>query len=144
MSDWIEDWHQYLNLVDDAGVAIPVAKAIAAVRTIPIKASSESETTVGDTSSSRSTMDPIEARSKETLPAMLQLHIIPFEGLTEQRVSLRISVITSGSVRVLTSRWVGEEVQREEIAHGFKAVLDVKIGTAAKAPGQIAGGKTGL
>jgi uncharacterized protein YfdQ (DUF2303 family) len=132
LSDWIEDWHQYLTPVDDEGKAIPVAKAIAAVRTITIKATSESETTVGDTSASRSAMDQIEARSKETLPAALQFHVVPFEGLTEQLITLRISVITSGSVPVLKLRWVGEEVQREAIAQEFKAVLEAQIGDAAK------------
>ncbi|MFJ3487768.1 DUF2303 family protein [Pseudomonas sp. NPDC090202] len=132
LSDWIEDWHQYLTPVDDDGKAIPVAKAIAAVRTITVKATSESETTVGDTSASRSAMDQIEARSKETLPAALQFHVVPFEGLTEQLITLRISVITSGSVPVLKLRWVGEEVQREAIAQEFKAVLEAQIGDAAK------------
>lgn len=131
LSDWIEDWHQYLTPVDDAGTPIPIAKAIAAVRTITIKATSESETTVGDTSASRSAMDQIEARSKETLPAALQFHIVPFEGLTEQQITLRISVITSGSMPVLKLRWVGEEVQREEIAQEFKTVLQQKIGSKA-------------
>jgi uncharacterized protein YfdQ (DUF2303 family) len=132
LSDWIEDWHQYLTPVDDAGNPIPVAKTIAAVRTITIKATSESETTVGDTSASRSAMDQIEARSKETLPAALQFHVVPFEGLTEQQITLRISVITSGSVPVLKLRWVGEEVQREAIAQEFKAVLERQIGDTAK------------
>lgn len=131
LSDWIEDWHQYLTPVDEAGNAISVAKAIAAVRTITIKASSESETTVGETSASRSAMDQIEARSKETLPVSLQFHTVPFEGLTEQQVTLRLSVITSGAVPVLKLRWVGEEVQREDIAQEFKAVLQHSIGEAA-------------
>lgn len=69
MSDWIEDWHQYLTPVDDEGKAIPVANGIAAVRTITVKTSSESETTIGDTSVSRSAMNQLEARSKETLQA---------------------------------------------------------------------------
>jgi uncharacterized protein YfdQ (DUF2303 family) len=132
LSDWIEDWHQYLTPVDEAGTAIPIAKAIAAVRTITIKATSESETTVGDTSASRSAMDQIEARSKETLPAALQFHVVPFEGLTEQLITLRISVITSGQAPVLKLRWVGEEVQRESIAQEFKSVLEDNIGSAAK------------
>lgn len=132
LSDWIEDWHQYLTPVDEAGNAIPVAKAIAAVRTITIKASSESETTVGETSASRSAMDQIEARSKETLPVSLQFSTIPFEGLTEQVITLRLSVITSGAVPVLKLRWVGEEVQREDIAQEFKSVLQEKIGDAAR------------
>jgi uncharacterized protein YfdQ (DUF2303 family) len=132
LSDWIEDWHQYLTPVDGEGKAIPVAKAIAAVRTITVKATSESETTVGDTSASRSAMDQIEARSKETLPAALLFNTIPFEGLVEQQITLRLSVITSGPVPVLKLRWVGEEVQREAIAQEFKAVLEEKIGGAAK------------
>lgn len=131
LSDWIEDWHQYLTPVDDEGNAIPVAKAIAAVRTITVRASSESETTVGDTSASRSAMDQIEARSKETLPAALLFSVIPFEGLTEQQINLRISVITSGAVPAFKLRWVGEEVQREDIAQEFKTVLQEKIGTNA-------------
>ncbi len=131
LSDWIEDWHQYLTPVDDEGNEIPVAKAIAAVRTITIKATSESETTVGDTSASRSAMDQIEARSKETLPVALQFRTIPFEGLTEQQITLRLSVITSGAQPVLKLRWVGEEVQREDIAQEFKAVLQRNIGDAA-------------
>ena len=131
LSDWIEDWHQYLTPVDEAGNAIPVAKAIAAVRTITIKASSESETTVGETSARRSAMDQIEARSKETLPVSLQFSTIPFEGLTEQVITLRLSVITSGAVPVLKLRWVGEEVQREDIAQEFKSVLQEKIGESA-------------
>lgn len=131
LSDWIEDWHQYLTPIDDAGAAIPVAKAIAAVRTITIKATSESETTVGETSASRSAMDQIEARSKETLPVALQFRTIPFEGLTEQQITLRLSVITSGAQPVLKLRWVGEEVQREDIAQEFKAVLQRNIGDAA-------------
>lgn len=131
MSDWIEDWHQYLTPVDDEGKAIAVAKAIAAVRTITVKATSESETTVGDTSASRSAMDQIEARSKETLPVALLFNVIPFEGLTEQQIKFRLSVITSGQQPVLKLRWIGEEVQREDIAQEFKAVLEEKIGDAA-------------
>jgi uncharacterized protein YfdQ (DUF2303 family) len=131
LSDWIEDWHQYLKPVDDEGKEIPVAKAIAAVRTITVKATSESETTLGDTSASRSAMDQIEARSKETLPAALLFSTIPFEGLTEQQINLRISVITSGAQPALKLRWVGEEVQREDIAQEFKTVLQEKIGTNA-------------
>ena len=33
---------------------------------------------------------------------------------------------------MLKLRWIGEEAQREAIAQEFKAVLDTKVGTAAK------------
>lgn len=48
-----------------------------------------------------------------------------------QVITLRLSVITSGSKPVLKLRWVGEEVQREYIAQEFKAVLQRNIGDAA-------------
>ncbi|MNC77550.1 hypothetical protein D3C75_1295210 [compost metagenome] len=58
--------------------------------------------------------------------------MIPYEGLTEQQIMLRVSVITSGSQPVLKLRWVGEEVQREDIAQEFKTVLQRNIGNAAE------------
>ncbi|CAI8807294.1 CPS-53 (KpLE1) prophage; DUF2303 domain-containing protein YfdQ [Pseudomonas sp. IT-P74] len=131
LSDWIEDWNQFLSATDESGQSMTIAKAIAAVRTITIKAASESDHTVGETSASRSTLDQIEARSKETLPATLLFNVIPFEGLTEQQIMLRVSVITSGAQPALKLRWVGEEVQREDIAQEFKTVLQDKIGDAA-------------
>lgn len=131
LSDWIEDWNQFLSAADESGQSMTIAKAIAAVRTITIKAASESDHTVGETSASRSTLDQIEARSKETLPATLLFNVIPYEGLTEQQIMLRVSVITSGAQPVLKLRWVGEEIQREDIAQEFKTVLQQRIGNAA-------------
>lgn len=46
MSDWVEDWHSTLSAVDDDLQNIPLAKAIAAVPTILVKAKSESSHTV--------------------------------------------------------------------------------------------------
>lgn len=92
MSDWIEDWHSTLSAVGDELQNIPLAKAIAAVRTITVKASSESDHTVSETRASRSAMDAIEATSKETLPTSLIFSAVPFEGLQIREIILRISV----------------------------------------------------
>ena len=109
-----------------------IVKAIAAVRTITIKASSESDHAVSETRTSRSAMDQIEATSKETLPASLVFSVVPYEGLSERNITLRVSVITSGAQPMLKLRWIGEEVQREEIAQEFKSVLDAQIGETAQ------------
>lgn len=132
MSDWIEDWNQHLAATDENGATMSIAKAIAAVRTITVKASSESDHAVSETRASRSAMDSIEASSKETLPAWLDFKVIPFEGLGEQVIRLRVSVITSGSQPVLKLRWLGEEAQREAIAQEFKQVLETKVGASSK------------
>ena len=94
------------------------------------KASSESDHAVSETRTSRSAMDQIEATSKETLPASLVFSVVPYEGLSVRNITLRVSVITSGTQPMLKLRWIGEEVQREEIAQEFKSVLDTQIGAA--------------
>lgn len=132
LSDWIEDWNASLSATDEAGQAMSIAKAIAAVRTITIKASSESDHAVSETRTSRSAMDQIEAISKETLPASLVFSVVPYEGLSVRNITLRVSLITSGAQPMLKLRWIGEEVQREEIAQEFKSVLDAQIGTATQ------------
>ena len=131
LSDWIEDWNASLSATDEAGQHMSIVKAIAAVRTITIKASSESDHAVSETRNSRSAMDQIEATSKETLPAALVFAVVPYEGLSMRNITLRVSVITSGAQPMLKLRWVGEEVQREQIAQEFKSVLDLQIGEAA-------------
>ena len=132
LSDWIEDWNASLGATDEAGQQMSIVKAIAAVRTITIKASSESDHAVSETRTSRSAMDQIEATSKETLPASMVFSVVPYEGLSVRNITLRVSIITSGAQPMLKLRWVGEEVQREEIAQEFKSVLDAQIGEAAK------------
>lgn len=132
LSDWIEDWNGSLKALGEDLEDISLVKAIAAVRTITIKASSESDHTVSETRASRSAMDAIEATSKETLPTSLLFSVVPFEGLSVREIILRISVITSGAQPALKLRWIGEEVQREEIAQEFKSVLEVQVGEAVK------------
>lgn len=132
MSDWIEDWHSTLSAVGDDLQSIPLAKAIATVRTISVKATSKSNHTVSETRASHSAMYDIEATSKETLPISLIFSAVPFEGLQLCEIILRISVITSGTQPVLKLRWVGEDVQREEIVQEFKSVLEAQVGQAAQ------------
>lgn len=132
LSDWIEDWNASLSATDDAGQQMSIVKAIAAVRTITIKASSESDHAISETRTSRSAMDQIEATSKETLPAALVFSVVPYEGLSMRNITLRVSVITSGAQPMLKLRWIGEEMQREEIAQEFKSVLEAHIGEAAQ------------
>lgn len=63
---------------------------------------------------------------------MLDFRVIPFEGLGEQLIPLRVSVITSGSQLQLKMRWLGEEAQHEAIAQEFKQVLESRVGNAAR------------
>jgi len=127
LAEWLEDWAP--NVQAFAGEQpLNIALAIAGIRKMTIKATSQRDTTVGDFSASRSAMDEIEARSQETLPTKFQFTTVPFEGLQSATIDLRLSVLTGADTPVLKLRWVGEEAQREEFARQFKSVLEAEVG----------------
>lgn len=127
LAEWLEDWAP--NVQAFAGdQPLNIALAIAGIRKMTIKSSSQRDSTVGDFSASRSAMDEIEARSQETLPTQFQFTTVPFEGLQSATIDLRLSVLTGADTPVLKLRWVGEEAQREEFARQFKSVLEAEVG----------------
>lgn len=132
LSDWIEDWSLNLKVFDQAGEEVKLAKAIAGVRNITVKGTSESDHSVGETSSRRSAMEQIEASSKDTIPANLVFTTVPYEGLSPRDFTFRLSVITSGSQPVMKLRWIGEEIQREEVAQEFKGAVMLLVNNNAK------------
>lgn len=131
LAEWMEDWRANLTATDSADKTLSIVQAIAAVRNITIKASAERTTVEGNFSANRSAMDAIEAASQDTLPAKLHFNIVPYEGLGQRVFTLALSVLTGEDKPVLKPRWVGEELQREEIAKEFKTVLAKEVGGAA-------------
>lgn len=131
LAEWMEDWHLNLTAVDQAEATLSIVQAIAAVRNITIKASAERTSVEGNFSANRSAMDAIEAASQDTLPAKLHFNIVPYEGLGQRVFTLALSVLTGEDKPVLKPRWVGEELQREEIAKEFKAALAKEVGGTA-------------
>lgn len=127
LAEWLEDWAP--NIAAIAGdETMTIAAAISGIRKMTIKATSQRDSSVGDFSASRSSMDDIEAKSQETLPTAFLFQVVPFEGLGTSTLTLRLSVITGEDKPVLKLRWVGEEAQREEFAIEFKQVLEHEVG----------------
>jgi len=127
LAEWLEDWAP--NITATAGdEVLTIAAAISGVRKMTIKATSQRDSSVGDFSANRSSMDDIEAKSLETLPTAFLFQVVPFEGLGASTITLRLSVITGANEPVLKLRWVGEEAQREEFAIEFKEVLESEVG----------------
>ena len=131
LAEWMEDWRANLTAVDSAEATLSIVQAIAAVRNITIKASAERTSVEGNFASNRSAMDAIEAASQDTLPTKLHFNIAPYEGLGQRVFTLAISVLTGEDKPVLKPRWVGEELQREEVAKEFKTVLAKEVGGSA-------------
>lgn len=127
LAEWLEDWAPHI-IATAGDETLSIAAAISGVRKMTIKATSQRDSSVGDFSASRSAMDDIEAKSQETLPQAFMFQVVPFEGLGESTINLRLSVITGEANPVLKLRWVGEEAQREAFAIEFKQVLEREVG----------------
>lgn len=137
--EWIEDWAAAGGISaiaqdDDFASANyygALSKAVSAIRQVTIKATNEQETTQGNFTASRSSLDSVEAKSRLDLPAGFRFSCVPFLGLPEREFLLRLSVLTSSKDPVLVLRVVQFEAQQEAIAQDFKEVLIREIGDAA-------------
>lgn len=133
--DFIEDWAHIIgahNVSDDGAFSpIPLARAIAAIRKVKIKAESTSEQTVGNFQQTNSVLESVLASSDEGLPDVLSFKTEPYLGLPERIFHLRVSVSTTGREPSLRFRVIALEQEQDEIAKQFKSLLLGEVGDAA-------------
>lgn len=120
--DFIEDWGSSMQALDENGASIPLSKAIAAIRKLKIKATSEQEVTQGDFKNSRSKFDDVEASSSPGLPTGFTFTTEPCFGLPARTFALRLSVLTEETPKLIL-RVIRLEEHTEAIAQDFKAIL---------------------
>lgn len=123
LAEWLEDWKESLEVVDQHGESMTLAQAVAAVRRITIKAKAESTHTDSDFGASRSAMEEVEAKAEDRLPNIFSFRCVPYEGLDERAFTLRMSVITTGEKPQLSTRIVQLEKAQEDMAEEFKGKL---------------------
>ncbi|HCA24819.1 MAG TPA: hypothetical protein DEP32_11710 [Pseudomonas sp.] len=127
LAEWMEDWHDFLEVRDTTGTIMATAVAVQKVRSITIKAMAERTSTEQNFGASRSSMDSIEAAHAEQQPSDLMFTTPPYDGLGSCTFTLRLSIIT-GDTPLLKVRWVMQEQQEEEMAQEFKDRLTSEIG----------------
>lgn len=130
LAEWMEDWHDYIQVIDANGETMEVAAAVQKIRTITITAKAERTSSENNFGNSRSSMDSIEAAHAEKQPADLQFTTEPYEGLSPRIFTLRLSIRT-GEKPTLMPRWVRQEQQEEEMAQEFKQVLQGELAEVA-------------
>lgn len=133
--DFIEDWADLIgaHTVSDDGsfTPIPLARAIAAIRKVKIKAESTSERTEGNFQQTNSVLENVTASSDEGLPDVLSFTTEPYLSLPKRTFHLRVSVSTTGREPSLRFRVIALEQEQDEIAKQFKDLLIDNIGDAA-------------
>ncbi len=134
LAEWVEEWAWQISITNENGETLPLPSAISAIRSVKVKASTESTTTVRNYAQSRTAMEVIEARATgaANLPSRLTFRFTPAFGLPEQSADLRISLIANPEEKpTFALRWIGREQVVEAIATDFKLVLFEEIGQSA-------------
>lgn len=128
LAEWIEDWNANLRAKKEGNQDMDIHQAINSVRNITMEAKASSSHAEHNFGASRSAMDSIEAASSDTRLDALFFTFIPYEGLQMQTFQLKLSILTGDDKPTLKLRWVGEELQVEDIAQEFKKVLAGEVG----------------
>lgn len=126
LAEWLEDWTDYVTGFDADGQVIEAKRAAAAVRKITIDAIRSAEFEDQDFSGKRSVMESVEAKSKDIMPVAFEFKCIPYEGLGEYRIKLRMSILASDNP-VLVLRITQLESYEEEMAAEFRDLLVEKF-----------------
>lgn len=131
VAEFIEDWRQLMTAsseedMDGNTTAIPLARAIYAIRKITIEAKATTESETRNFGATNTSMDSIDVKSADMPPAFLHFTCEPYLGLTQRAFSLRLSVITDRQPS-LTLRIVRHESQLEEMAKEFESLINEKL-----------------
>lgn len=126
LAEWLEDWSDYVIGFDAEGHPIEAKRAAASVRKITIDAIRSAEYEDQDFSGRRSVMESVEAKSKDIMPVAFEFKCVPYEGLGEYRIKLRMSILASDSP-VLVLRITQLESYEEEMAAEFRDLLVEKF-----------------
>lgn len=131
MAEWMEDWRDYLEAYQDASsdgsTKIDMKAAIAAVRTLTLKATAEREHTTQDFKASKSSLESIEASSKgHALPGYLYFTCKPYEEIKERTFVCRLSAIT-GDTPVFGVRIIQLEAHVEKMGKEFKLMVQEQL-----------------
>ena len=136
LAEFLEDWWVYIVCSDDEGT-IEQRQAIAAVRRITIENLRKVDSTVNKLAETRSAFESVAATSVDRIPTQLMFTAVPYTGLTERAITVRIGVLTGADKPMLNMRIVNLDFHKEQMAaelaqlvqDEFTEGLPVHIGT---------------
>lgn len=126
--EWLENWQDNVQPLTANDDAMPLKQAIAAIRTVTIKAASEMTNTEDNFRQSRSMMENIEASSRVELPAFVDFRAEPYLGQAPITVCLRVSVLTGGEKPMFRLRPIALEKAETEALTTFASRLMSELG----------------
>lgn len=123
---FLEDWNDYLTILDADEEAMNLAEAVNAIRKIEVHTTSQSEFDEQESSRKLSRSEQIEANSKGRKIHSLRTTFVPSEGLSPVQAEVRVVILAEQTPKIRL-RIMKLEVLQESIAQDFKAVLKGSI-----------------
>ena len=122
-SEFLEDWADFIQVFDQAGNTMTVSVAAQRLRNLTIEAAREVNSKVSDYGEQMSAMERIEAQGQDSLPHAIRFNCVPYSGLKERSLELRVGILTGSDKPAISIRIVRLEVVEEELVEEFKQIL---------------------
>lgn len=123
LAEWLEDYADYIVAYDSDGTEMTAIQAAYAVRNLNIESLSNVESSLGNTGHTVSMMDKVEAKSKGRIPTEISFTCVPYDGLTEKLIRMRLVTAGAKDESLFRLRIVGFELLEEAIASDFCTLL---------------------
>ena len=123
LAEWFEDYADYIVAHDSDGTEMTAVQAAYAVRNLNIESLSNVESSLGNTGHTVSMMDKVEAKSKGRIPTEISFTCVPYDGLTEKLIRMRLVTAGAKDESLFRLRIVGFELLEEAIASDFCTLL---------------------
>tara|TARA_R110000744_G_scaffold56386_7_gene118983 strand:- start:5254 stop:6075 length:822 start_codon:yes stop_codon:yes gene_type:complete len=122
-ANFVEDWADNIKVLCKAGKTMTVNQASKQLREITIEQIASMDSRVDDFGESMSTMERIEAKNQDVIPATIEFTCDPYHGLEDRAFTVRVSILTGGDKPKISLRIVRLEAQEEDMAEEFKDIL---------------------
>jgi uncharacterized protein YfdQ (DUF2303 family) len=126
LAEWFEDYADYIEAFDNEGIQMTAVQAAYAVRNLNLETLSNLESTLGNTGHTVSMMDKVEAKSKGRIPTEIAFTCVPYDGMDEKLIRLRLVTAGAKDESLFRLRIVGFELLEEAIAEDFCQLLEEK------------------
>jgi uncharacterized protein YfdQ (DUF2303 family) len=128
MAEWMEEWREFITPVDSSDKEINIARAINAIRGMTVEASRKMESSVGDMSESRSTLDRIDAKGKEvTVAGFIAEDIYCYSDLQPKTLKVKFSIITDAEKIAFKARMLLQDKVKEELGQDLADKINASI-----------------
>lgn len=123
-AEFIEDWQSGIRCLDaDGSTEIRTPVAISALRKLTIESMSRKESAVEQLSTSQSTMEQVQAKSVDTIPAFIEFKCVPYPGFKERKFLMRVGIRTGDKAPTIVFRPIRKEEHDEQMAQELASLV---------------------